>query len=123
MSRIDVLAYREGNVWVVCSLDPDLASQSGTPGSGFEALTDALEDLGRMFDLYDEREANVHGPGRMFDLYDEREANVHGPAGPAPDAYHKAFDAGQLIGVLPLGRLRTARVRLGVSPYARQVSP
>jgi hypothetical protein len=100
---VDVLACREGNMWVVCSLDPDLASQSSPAGSGeHEALTDAITDL-----------------GRMFDFYDDLPPDVRGPVGPSPDSYHHEFAAGLLLGLFPLGRSRVARVRLGTSPYVR----
>lgn len=99
---IDVLACREGDdrYWVVSALDPDLASQSNW------SLLHALEDL-----------------GRMFDLCDAREPGIAGPSGPAPVAYRTAFTIGREIGLLPLGRARVARVRIGVSPYARTVEP
>lgn len=102
---VDVLACREGTMWAVCALDPDVASQSAAAGAEHDDLLSALEDLGRMLDFYDEGVAD----GRC-----------QPPVGPAPPEYRTAFDAGDALGLLPLGRCRIARVRIGTSPFAQR---
>ena len=93
-----VLACREGAFWVVQAIEEDVASQGA-------AMIDAIVDLGRMFDARDQ----------LIAVNPQMAHNRR-----APEVYELAVSEGLLVGDLPLGLVRVARIYLGTSPYERR---
>lgn len=96
MTTVRVLICPEHGQWVAQCLEIDIASQDSATMLG------AVETLGFLFDARDQIVAEHPGVA---------------PVPPAPPTYEQAWNAGDRLGQLPLGRARIADLRIGVSPF------